>query len=166
MSIFLNICLIIFCSVWNQLPRRTDSWWQDSGNKLVSLAHCVDVQRKVLLRRNPHFRPLRFNCCEYNYYFYFFLNSKLYAYLYDFKNQAHCVHGVPKDQITIVFGEHDRNFTEESDTEYRKIGTIIRHVGFNRANFHNDIALLRLERPMKFRRSIAPACLPIDLGIV
>ncbi|CAL8106978.1 unnamed protein product [Orchesella dallaii] len=76
---------------------------------------------------------------------------------------AHCVHGVPKDQITIVFGEHDRNFTEESDTEYRKIGTIIRHVGFNRANFHNDIALLRLERPMKFRRSIAPACLPIDL---
>lgn len=75
-----------------------------------------------------------------------------------------CECRVPKDQITIVIGEHDRNLTEESDTVYRKIGTIIRHPQFNRANFHNDIALLRLDEPLRFTKAVAPACLPIGFG--
>ncbi|CAG7723785.1 unnamed protein product [Allacma fusca] len=76
---------------------------------------------------------------------------------------AHCVHNVPKDQITIVFGEHDRNVTHESPTHYRKIDTIIKHRSFNRANFYNDIAVIRMDKPIRFSRYISPACLPIDL---
>ena len=72
---------------------------------------------------------------------------------------------VPKDQITIVFGEHDRNVTHESPTHYRKIDTIIKHRSFNRANFYNDIAVLRMDKPIRFSRYISPACLPIDLGL-
>jgi len=75
---------------------------------------------------------------------------------------AHCVHGVPKDQITIVLGEHDRNETDESLTQYRKIASFERHPEFQRATFNNDIAVLRMDRPIRFNKYISPACLPID----
>lgn len=74
------------------------------------------------------------------------------------------VHGVPKDQITLVFGEHDRNQTDESQTQYRKIESFVKHPQFQRATFNNDIAVLRLDRPIRFNRYISPACLPLEYG--
>lgn len=77
---------------------------------------------------------------------------------------AHCIHGVPKDRITIVLGEHDRNDTEESQVQYRKIASFERHPDFQRSTFNNDIAVLRMDKPIRFNRYISPACLPIDYG--
>nr|CAH0106837.1 unnamed protein product [Daphnia galeata] len=42
----------------------------------------------------------------------------------------------------------------------RRIGKIVLHSGYNAANFANDIAIITLDSPVIFSRSVAPICLP------
>ena len=44
------------------------------------------------------------------------------------------------------------------------VDKIYNHPGFDATFVENDIALIRLERPVTFTKSVRPACLPKDDG--
>lgn len=48
----------------------------------------------------------------------------------------------------------------ETMNEIRNISKALIHPKFSPANLDSDIALLKLDKPVKFRQEIRPACLP------
>ncbi|XP_055325062.1 trypsin-1-like [Sitodiplosis mosellana] len=73
---------------------------------------------------------------------------------------AHCVSGFNKDRIGVTLLEHDRSKPGETELIKRKVMRIIRHAGYSPTNFNNDIALLRLDREVKFTNVLKPVCMP------
>lgn len=64
------------------------------------------------------------------------------------------------NQITIRMGEYDFNKDGESlDNDY-KLTKMIAHANYDSKTFDNDIALLKLDRPVTRSRSVYPICLP------
>lgn len=56
--------------------------------------------------------------------------------------------------------EHNiRSQTEAKSIDF-KIKKIIKHSGYSRTNFNNDIALIMVDREIKFDKSMGPVCLP------
>jgi len=73
---------------------------------------------------------------------------------------AHCVYGdEDSGKFSIRVGEHDR-WKEEGTEVDIKVSKVIRHPQFDHHTYNNDIALLKLERPIKFNRYVSPVCLP------
>ena len=70
---------------------------------------------------------------------------------------SHCVNGFDKDEIRVYLGGH---VIAKDYTEIRRIKRIIEHEDFDILTFNNDIALLELDKPVKFGPTIQPACLP------
>ena len=56
-------------------------------------------------------------------------------------------------------GEHDKWKNEGSEVDI-KVEKVIRHPDFDRHTYNNDIALFKLEHPIKFNKYVSPACLP------
>nr|XP_036214104.1 trypsin zeta-like [Bactrocera oleae] len=73
---------------------------------------------------------------------------------------AHCVKKLRKSKIRIIFGDHDQHITSESKAIQRAVSAIIKHRNFNPDSYNNDIALLKLRKPMTFSKIIKPVCLP------
>lgn len=83
---------------------------------------------------------------------------------------AHCV-GSGEDPVMVRLGEHDSQRSEDCslisgaevcappvvDVDVEKV---IRHTGFSSNTLMNDIALLRLARPVEFTAAVKPICLP------
>lgn len=60
----------------------------------------------------------------------------------------------------IRVGDHDFNKQEGTETEIG-LQKIIVHEGYNKpSRFNNDIALLKLSRPVPFDNNIGTVCLP------
>lgn len=70
---------------------------------------------------------------------------------------AHCVDGLTSNEIKAYFGGH--NITQDY-TDVRRIKKIHQHEKFNIFSFDNDIALLELQKSVKFGPKVQPACLP------
>lgn len=70
---------------------------------------------------------------------------------------AHCVDGMEPGEIKAYIGGH--NITKDY-TEVRRVKKIIQHEFFNIFSFNNDIALIKLFKPVKFGSKAQPACLP------
>lgn len=70
---------------------------------------------------------------------------------------AHCVDGMSASEIRVFMGGH--NITKDY-TEVRRVRKIIQHEQFNIFTFNNDIALIKLSKPVKFGAKVQPACLP------
>lgn len=70
---------------------------------------------------------------------------------------AHCVDGLSSNEIKAYFGGH--NITQDY-TDMRRIKKIHQHESFNIFSFDNDIALLELQKAVKFGSKVQPACLP------
>lgn len=70
---------------------------------------------------------------------------------------AHCVDGLDASEIKVLLGGH--NITKDF-TEVRRVKSIHQHEGFNIFTFDNDIALLKLAKPVRFGPKVQPACLP------
>lgn len=70
---------------------------------------------------------------------------------------AHCVDGMEPSQIRAYIGGH--NLTKDY-TDIRRVRKIIQHEQFNIFSFNNDIALIKLYKPVKFGPKVQPACLP------
>jgi guanylate cyclase len=70
---------------------------------------------------------------------------------------SHCVNGFDKSEIRVYLGGH---VIAKDYTEVRRIKRIIEHEDFDILTFNNDIALLELDKPVKFGPTIQPACLP------
>ena len=56
-------------------------------------------------------------------------------------------------------GEHNRNVLEGTEREYL-VGKILIHPNYNKNKLDNNIALLKLTRPVIFDKYVVPVCLP------
>ena len=58
-------------------------------------------------------------------------------------------------------GEYDFGVKSKAERDFR-VSRIFVHEEYNNKNFKNDIALLRLNKQVKFNRHIRPICLPTE----
>ncbi|XP_055930062.1 proclotting enzyme-like isoform X2 [Argiope bruennichi] len=72
---------------------------------------------------------------------------------------AHCTFGNSKDQMVARLGEYDFNSPREPHDDYR-VTEIKRHGQYNRMSLRNDIALLKLEKPVVFNEFVKTICFP------
>ncbi|CAK9294624.1 unnamed protein product [Gordionus sp. m RMFG-2023] len=73
---------------------------------------------------------------------------------------AHCVERGYKNDFRILVGSH--NLLDRDDgSEIIEIAGIHIHPDWNRKILKNDIALIKLKKPIKFNKKIQPICLPI-----
>jgi len=74
---------------------------------------------------------------------------------------AHCIiDGVSRSDFSIVAGAQYA-MSQEDTTQTRGVDRIIVHPGWNMEYVQNDIALMRLDRPLSIdQKSVAPVCLP------
>jgi transmembrane serine protease 3 len=70
---------------------------------------------------------------------------------------AHCVADGAPDRI--VAGAHDHN-RPASGQQSSRPSKVISHSGYDAETTMNDIAFIKLEKPIKFTSTIQPACLP------
>jgi len=73
---------------------------------------------------------------------------------------AHCVYRREQSgAFSIRVGEHDREEFEGPEEDIRVV-KVIRHEGYDPRHINNDIAMFKLERPVKFNKFVSPICLP------
>ena len=67
--------------------------------------------------------------------------------------------GSAASSIRVLLGEHSI-----ADSLYNRVDVaeIINHPDWNSQRIDNDYAILRLAKPVKFNKKVAPACLPAD----
>ncbi|XP_019966667.1 coagulation factor X [Paralichthys olivaceus] len=70
---------------------------------------------------------------------------------------AHCMN--QSRYIYIKLGEFD-TLVDDGNEATHYVETIITHFKYKPDTYHNDIALIKLTKPIKFSRFILPACLP------
>ncbi|CAD6208813.1 GSCOCT00003620001.2-RA-CDS [Cotesia congregata] len=73
---------------------------------------------------------------------------------------AHCVDSHPKNYYRIYAGLI-RHHTWSPMTQTRRVEFVIRHPNFNPLTGANDIALMKLDEPLKFNRYVRNLCLPL-----
>lgn len=74
---------------------------------------------------------------------------------------AHCVDDLPKSQIRIRVGEYDFSSTQEPyPYEERGVERKVVHPRFNFFTYEYDLALVRVDSPLKFYPHVRPVCLP------
>lgn len=73
---------------------------------------------------------------------------------------AHCVKKLKRSKIRVILGDHDQTITSESAAIMRAVSAIVRHRSFDTESYNNDIALLKLRKPVNFSKIIKPVCLP------
>lgn len=73
---------------------------------------------------------------------------------------AHCVRKLKRSKIRVILGDHDQTITTESAAIMRAVTSIVRHRGFDAISYNNDIALLKLRKPVTYSKIIKPICLP------
>jgi Trypsin len=59
-----------------------------------------------------------------------------------------------------VLGDHDQLNKDEANHVDAWVTKIHMHSEFDPDSFDNDIALLELKQPIKFKKHIQPACVP------
>ena len=62
-------------------------------------------------------------------------------------------------QFYVVLGQHSPMYPSGHEEEIY-VSKIILHKKFNHNNYHNDIALVKLNRRVQFSKHIRPVCLP------
>ena len=72
---------------------------------------------------------------------------------------AHCVENTNASDLILIFGEF-KQYEVEGEEEFRNVSSILIHADYNpNAFWVNDIAILALEQPINFTKSIQPICL-------
>ncbi|XP_037084813.1 serine proteinase stubble-like, partial [Pollicipes pollicipes] len=82
---------------------------------------------------------------------------------------AHCVTGFKsfnftevRRHIIVSVGDHDLRRLNDTKAAFRGVRDVIVHHMWDKTRNVNDIALIRLSKPVTFSGSIAPACMPTD----
>ncbi|XP_036396299.1 coagulation factor X [Megalops cyprinoides] len=70
---------------------------------------------------------------------------------------AHCMN--QSRTFYIVLGDFDREVKEPHEAVY-EVDQVLTHRRYIPETYHNDIALIKLQKPIKFSPYILPACLP------
>jgi secreted trypsin-like serine protease len=69
---------------------------------------------------------------------------------------AHCI----SSKLRIVAGEYNLAEKDSEDRQERVVARVYKHPQYNRKFVDNDIALLKLDRPLILTSKVWPACLP------
>ncbi|XP_031175702.1 coagulation factor VII isoform X2 [Sander lucioperca] len=72
---------------------------------------------------------------------------------------AHCVWGKPASLFNVTVGEHDLDVPEGTE-QRRAVVKVLVHPGYNKSSHDSDLAMLRLQRPVKLGLYVVPVCLP------
>ncbi|EFX75606.1 hypothetical protein DAPPUDRAFT_26576, partial [Daphnia pulex] len=75
---------------------------------------------------------------------------------------AHCVATLSSNEVAgveVILGLHTLK-PMDAQVVRRKLRRVVRHKGYHAANFFNDIAILKMDSPVKFSSTISPVCLP------
>ncbi|XP_033935448.1 coagulation factor VII isoform X2 [Pseudochaenichthys georgianus] len=72
---------------------------------------------------------------------------------------AHCVWRKPAHVFNVTVGEHDLN-VEERTEQRRRVVKVVIHRAYNKSSSDSDMALLKLQRPVKLGPHVVPVCLP------
>lgn len=67
---------------------------------------------------------------------------------------------VPVRTIKVIVGDLNINSTSETHHQLVNISSITFHSHFDPYYLENDIAVIKLKSPLKFRSGIQPICLP------
>ncbi|XP_076839304.1 coagulation factor X [Brachyhypopomus gauderio] len=70
---------------------------------------------------------------------------------------AHCMN--QSRSITVILGEFDTLVREGREVTH-VVDKVLVHMSYVPETYHNDIALIKLVKPIKFTKFILPACLP------
>jgi len=71
---------------------------------------------------------------------------------------SHCMI-YPAEGLQVVLGSHDMDKSESSRVLH-DVELIIKHENYNARTVKNDIALIKLKKPVAFSSKISPVCLP------
>ncbi|XP_068117799.1 ovochymase-2-like isoform X2 [Hyperolius riggenbachi] len=63
-----------------------------------------------------------------------------------------------QDTLQVVAGVHDLEQSE--NTQKRSVSAIIKHPGFDPSYKYNDLALIKLNKPLRFNDYVQPVCFP------
>lgn len=63
-------------------------------------------------------------------------------------------------RMTVNLGDHNIRSSYEVQHITRRVKRVVRHRSFDPRTLYNDIALLTLESPIQYTRSVRPICLP------
>ncbi|OQV18579.1 Solute carrier organic anion transporter family member 4C1 [Hypsibius exemplaris] len=72
---------------------------------------------------------------------------------------AHCIDGIDQDVMRVRLGSHEYT-GDDYLAEDALVDRIVKHPNYRKQTHENDIAVLRLTRPVKLRGEILPVCLP------
>lgn len=64
------------------------------------------------------------------------------------------------DQIKVKVGEYNFNEAGETLDSTYTLASMKYHEGYSTKTYENDIAILKLDRPVTFNKSVYPICLP------
>ncbi|GAB6028792.1 Transmembrane protease serine 9 [Chamberlinius hualienensis] len=75
---------------------------------------------------------------------------------------AHCYidSGYKASQTILYLGDHNLGTNSETETIVRRVIKIIIHSKYNRETHDNDVALLRMDKPVVFNQNVQPVCMP------
>lgn len=75
---------------------------------------------------------------------------------------AHCLFAggrqIVPEKVTIHLGKHNLNVIDTNTVEYQVLRLIV-HPDYNKEDYQNDLALIRLENEVEYTRYIFPVCL-------
>lgn len=63
-------------------------------------------------------------------------------------------------RMTVNLGDHNIRSSYETQHIVKKVKRVVRHRSFDGRTLYNDIALLTLDSPVQYSRSVRPICLP------
>lgn len=63
-------------------------------------------------------------------------------------------------RMTVNLGDHNIRSSFETQHVVKKVKRVVRHRSFDLRTLYNDIALLTLDSPVQYSRSVKPICLP------
>jgi len=80
---------------------------------------------------------------------------------------THCidffVSAADMNDIVLVLGKHDFSVDDEPHGNVtRKVQSVVIHPNYDSYTTHNDLALLRFDKPVKFQPNVLPVCIPED----
>ncbi|UXI18385.1 hypothetical protein NH340_JMT04328 [Sarcoptes scabiei] len=80
---------------------------------------------------------------------------------------AHCIYQAPMNQLNVIIGAHDIEDPRFQDIppQYFRVSRVILHPNFRFSASHPDrfdVALIKLDNPVRFSDSVLPVCLPED----
>uniref|UniRef100_A0A1A9VEE8 Peptidase S1 domain-containing protein n=1 Tax=Glossina austeni TaxID=7395 RepID=A0A1A9VEE8_GLOAU len=85
---------------------------------------------------------------------------------------SHCIYGFRRERISVRLLEHDRKMSNFQKID-RRVAQIITHPKYNARTYDNDIAIIKLDKPVEMTELLHPVCMPTpgksfkgEIGIV